>query len=303
MIYSISGQSLAKAYSTRKEINEAYDANGNVVFSGEGDKYKNYTAQMMPYTTPCGQDFAHYGGKLVACTADNYLRVLDAENGTRLAEAFGVSVGHANSLVFSDEFYDESDTLPLLCGTIGGLSYFRIANTFDSGELVKSYKLEKLPVDTSTAWYGLGFDSGFLYTIGYTSGSYQASANNFILLAKYDLQNPVDNGDGTFTLPLLYTKRREWFECIQGSEVHDGYMWVTSGFTSPGHIYALDLTTAEIVVDIPVAEYTTLEMEAITWVDDSTLLFSSKNQGSNNGIFKITFNNDYSGKTTSSLSG
>ena len=66
-------------------------------------------------------------------------------------------------------------------------------------------------------------------------------------------------------------------------------MWVNSGFTNPGHVYAIDLTNANILLDIPLAEYTTLEMEALTWESDSSLIVSSKNQGSNLGMFRITF--------------
>lgn len=296
MIYDVSGNQLQSANDVYgATIDAAYDVSGNDVFSGGGggggiDKYRNYTIEMLPYTTPCGQDFAYHDGKLVACTADNYLRVLDATTGTRLEDAFQTTIGHANSMVFSNEFYDSGDTFPLLCVAGTYLLYFRVANTYDSAVEVKRYTLQRPPVDTSTnLGYGLGFHDGYFYAIGYTSGSYQPSATNFILLVKYDLQNPIDNGDDTYTLPILYTKRREWFECIQGSEVHDGFMWVNSGFTNPGHVYALDLVTANILLDIPLAEYTTLEVEALSWADDSTLLIGSKNQGSNTGMFKITF--------------
>ena len=298
MIYDMFGNEIATAYSEdATELDTAYDMYGVEVFSGDTptptpqgiEKYENYTIEMMGYQTPCGQDFAYYDGKIVAATGtQDTLKVINASTGAALASAFSVSIGHCNSIVFSDEFYDQGDTFPLLCATYSGLDYYRIANTYDSAERVKKYTLET-PIDSNTRWYGLGFDDGYFYAIGYTSGSYQQSATNFILLAKYDLQNPVNNGDDTYTLPIIYTKRREWFECIQGSEVHDGFFWVNSGFTNPGHVYAIDLTNAKILLDIPLANYTTLEMEALTWESDSTLIVSSKNQGSNLGMFRITF--------------
>ena len=308
MIYNLLSESLDEAFDiSALSLNEAYDITGNIVFSKGGgdipsepiDKYKNYTIEMLPYNTPCGQDFAYYNGKIVAATStSDELKVINASTGASLAASFSVSIGHCNSIVFSDEFYDQSDEFPLLCASYSGFSYYRISNTYDSAQQVKNYKLQTPPVDTSTnLGYGFGFDSGYLYMIGYTSGSYQPSSTNLILLAKYDLQNPIDNGDGTFTLPLIYTKRREWFECIQGSQVHDGFMWVNSGFTSPGHVYALDLVTAEILLDIPMEEYTDL--------NDYSLIVSSKNKGSNTGIFRITFPDiepiSYEGKTLSIL--
>lgn len=302
MIYNRFGDVLDEAYGKNGEtLDTAYDKLGNVVFSGEGggggdqpegiEKYENYSAEMLSRQTPCGQDFAYYGGYLVAATStSDVLKVIDFDTWTSSAGNFTVTgIGHCNSMVFSDEFYDENDVLPLLCTISGGLRFYRIANTFDSASIVKQYTLQTPPVDTSTVWYGLGFLDGYLYTIGYTSGSYQASSSNFILLAKYDYSHPVDNGDGTYTLPLIKTKRREWFECIQGSQIHDGYLWVNSGFTNPNHVYALDLDTAEILLDIGPTATGTLEPEAISWVNDYTLLIGTKNSGSNTGMYKITF--------------
>lgn len=299
MIYNISGTSLSNAYDVAGvDLDYAYDISGEEVFSKGGggghdiSDYENHIIEMIQYQTPCGQDFAYHDGMLVAATStSDVLQVIDATTGTRPESAFTVSgLGHCNSIVFSPEFYDEGDTFPLLCTINGGLLYYRISNTYDSAQFVKRYILATPPVDTSTAWYGLGFHDGYLYTIGYTSGTYQWSASNFVILAKYDLQHPIDNGDNTFTLPIIYTKRIDWFECIQGSEVHDGYMWVTSGFTNPAHVFALDLTTAEILLDIE-AEHGEwdLESEALSWVNDYTLLVGTKNQGSNTGMYRVTF--------------
>ena len=293
MIYDVSGTELLAVFDAAGEnLEAAYDVQGESILTAGSniDKYSNYTIEMLSYNTPCGQDFAYHDGKLVAATeTSDVLRVVNATTGERLGQSISVNIGHCNSMVFSDEYYDQNDTFPLICTTYNGLGYYRVGNSFDNAAKIKGYLLETPPVDTSTVWYGLGFDNGYLYTIGYTSGSYQPSTTNFILLAKYDLQNPVDNGDNTFTLPLLYSKRRSWFECIQGSEVHDGFFWCNSGFTNPGHIYALDLHSCEILLDIPLADYTTLEMEALTWENDYTLIVSSKNQGSNTGMYKITF--------------
>ena len=300
MIYNLSGQSLSSVYDVNGEgLGAAYDINGTLVFEEGGggthrpiSDYENYTVEMLSYTTPCGQDFAYHDGYLVAATDTNdILRVVNATTGARLGESMSVSIGHCNSLVFSNEYYDENDTFPLICTPYNGLSYYRVDNSFTSTTFIKKYSLQTTS-KPSTKWYGLGFDfdEDALYVAGYTSGTYQPSSANTIMLAKYDLANPIDNGDSTYTLPLVYKKERQWFECIQGSEVHDGYMWVMSGITSPPHLYALDLNTAEILFDIDSESGGwSLEPEAVSWVNDYTLLIGTKNRGSDTGMYKVTF--------------
>ena len=71
---------------------------------------------------------------------------------------------------------------------------------------------------------------------------------------------------------------------------YDGYLWVTSGITNPAHVYAIDLVTAEILLDIEAenGEWN-FESEAISWMNEYTLLVGTKNRGSNTGMFKVTF--------------
>lgn len=299
MIYDKTGESLIDAYDVSGEVLlGAYDISGEEVYPDENpiDKYKNYEITALPYSSYGGlQGFAYHAEKLVMGVGDNQLKICNADTGARLpsgitSPTISVAIGHCNSLVFSDEFYVETDTFPLLCAAYPNpsLSYYRIANTMDTAELIKNYLLEATSKPNTTI-YGFGFDNGYFYAIGYTDGSYQYSSTNQIILMKYDLQNPIDNGDNTYTLPLIYEVKRDWFECIQGSVVYDGIFWVTSGFTNPGHVFAIDLRTAQILLDIPMEDYSPKEIEGCAWRNDYTLIVGTRNGDGYTGMYKITF--------------
>lgn len=287
MIYNKSGIPLSDAYLINGNIlNTAYDVDGSVVFpdgSGDISKYENYEIAPMSWTAYGGlQGFAYYDGKLVMVTDDDVLKIANAETGALLGQ-LSATVGHGNGIIFSDEFYDETDMFPLLCWRTAPtkFSYYRI--TLTESEVVKEYNLE-MPSEADTVWYGIGLDGRWLYTIGYTTGAYQYSASNQVILGKYDLQGISNN-----TVPLVNKIKRNWFECIQGCQFHDGFFWVTSGITSSGHVYAIDLNTAEILLDIPMAEYSTYEIEGCAWKNDYTLIVGLRQAGSNKGMFTVTF--------------
>ena len=283
-IYDRSGNALLNAYDINKQNTNAYDISGNIIFPNDIDKYKNYQIEVMSYNAYGGlQGFSYYDGMLVMVTGDNEIKIANAETGARLA-TISANVGHGNGIVFSDEFYDAEDMFPLLCWRTEAskISYYRIDLT--GSEVVKEYTLET-PSESSTVWYGMGIDGRWLYTIGYTSGSYVYSSSNKVILAKYDLQSISNN-----TVPLVYRVTRDWFECIQGCQFHDGFFWVTSGISNPAHVYVIDPSTAEILLDItPNNGEWNLEIEGCAWEDDSTLIVGLRGNSSNRGMYKVLF--------------
>lgn len=277
-IYDIDGNDVETAHALNGDFTSvAYDVYGNKVLNHDIEKYRNYSISPMSWTAYGGlQGFAYYDGCLVMCTDEDYLKIADVNTGALLG-GYTADVGHGNSIIFTDEFYDSTDRFPLL---MGGGSYKRI--TLQSATVVGTYSIQ--PTVESNSPFGIGVDGRWFYTIGYTSGSYQYSPTNRIVLAKYDRQTLIDN-----KYALVHEASRDWFECIQGSCVHDGFFWVTSGITSPGHVYAIDLSTAEILLDIPMAEYSTYEIEGCTWKNDYTLIVGLRQAGSNKGMFTVTF--------------
>ena len=281
-IYDVDGNTLQSIYNLNRLETEAFNINGTKIFPDNIDKYQNYNVNVMSYVAYGGlQGFAYYDGKIVMVTGDDTLKIANAETGSLLA-TISASVGHGNGIIFSDEFYDENDPFPLLVWRTSPskISYYRI--TLSGSEVIKEYELQTSS-EPNTVWYGMGLDGRWLYTIGYTSGSYIYSASNKVILAKYDLQSISNN-----TVPLVYEIKRDWFECIQGCQFHDDFLWVTSGITSQGRVYAINPADAEIELDIT-SNLWNLEIEGCAWENDYTLIVGLRGNSSNFGMYKVTF--------------
>lgn len=261
-IYNKIGSILATAYSADgTEISKAYDVFGSEAFSSVPiPNYNSYEFSTLGGTV--GQGIAIYGNILARWDGSTKLNLYTLSPFKSKAVVDTGESSHGNDASFSDEFYSAADDLPLIY--IDSNLCFRI---YKDGSTWTSTLIRKI---TTPNVYGMkiaaGFDGNTLITIGYSENQYTYSATNKLIIAKWDMTELTENGNGTYTPALISTVTRDWLECIQGASYHDGYLWVASGLGNTGnkgYVYALDVETGDIIYSIDTGS--TNELEGLAW--------------------------------------
>ena len=213
-------------------------------FDGEyiNTKKQSYRVKSNPFspiqpgeTFEIPQDIAIYNGTLfTAFNGAKLIMIQDMETGTEIGRPQDNAVGHADSIAFSNEFYNPSDDYPLLyVGTLtdGNVCAFRI--TASALTLVKTYHF-----DTSEMGYYMDMCldpvNMLMYTFGYTENSYNTNPNgtNNIIMGCFDLKTTTTDTSGNLLPTMLYKRTLPYIMTMQGSTMFNGKLWhVSSDFT------------------------------------------------------------------------
>lgn len=263
MIYGINGTPLSVACdSNGASISLAYDINGQQIFTNKYDDYQ----ETRLYSNPSRAQGIEIHDDIIVMWREgaslSVIELRDALSGTIIStlSTTDMTTVHGNDISFSSEYYQSGDEFPLLyIGDKDGTEYcYRI--TRESATLLRTY---------SCSGYGelAGefFDGAYLYTIGYKY-NYRYSAGNYIMIMKWDMTNLTES-DGVYIPEKVSEVHRDWLEAIQGVAYHDGLMWIACGLggtgLNPGHIYALNVKTGGIMLDLPLSY--TGELEGLAW--------------------------------------
>lgn len=129
------------------------------------------------------------------------MRAFNAKTG-ELYGSFDIEGGHLGSLAFSDEYYDPSDDFPLLYSDDDvypcQISVNRVTRT--SAELVRTLVLDR---EHGGYYSKIALDntSHRLWSIGQKTNDITQAGE--MMVNAWDLDDLVDNGDGTYTPTLL----------------------------------------------------------------------------------------------------
>jgi len=277
--YSVDGDSLINVYGIDGELLiHWYDVNGNKV----SPSYDNYTI-----TT--AWSYARYAqgldvhGDVVAIWDDhqNSLFLKDISDGTLISTLTPGVSSHGNDISFTNEYFDSSDEFPLIC--VNSQYFFRI--TRSSITLVRNLTQPNGVGDVNLRYGGV-FNGNYMYMMGYRY-NYDVETDNFIRIAKVDMTNLINYGDGTYTPTLVSYVDRDWLPCIQGASYHDGMIWIACGLSSPGYLYALDPSTGDIKVSINLGS--TGELEGLGWGRNDTDGWFAFIGAVKKGYIKVTF--------------
>lgn len=263
MIYDINGNVLDSAYSVSEMVDNAYDINGSVVFQRTG-----YIVEtLFRYPISASQGFAIYNGTIAQVRESVSLNIIDIETQTKVKDV-SMDMGHGNSCQFSDEFYDPADEFPLFYIRNDGVWVYRIVGT--SSTLVKKYSFPSDQLGTLNESYvaGFGVDSAnrLLYTASYTQGNY-ISKTGLLRVCKWDMDDIIDNGDGTYTMRLIEYNDLTWFdkyEAVQGCCYKDGCFYISTGYDfTQQYVVFVDASSLSIISDILIDS--TAEVEGCAW--------------------------------------
>lgn len=288
-IYDALGNQLNSAYNAEgTEINYAYDASGNLIYtkSAPAYDYDDYTisSTLFSFTGSSCQGFAVHNGIIAQFQADDKVSLITTD-GDVIATRMYCKSYHGQSAFFTDDYYDDNDEFPLLVvmGSYTNQWVNRITRTGTT--LIKT-----LYIPTTVECGGYKLANAYnpstkkMYTFGYTTSNYNSDegGTNKLILATWDYSNLIDNGDDTYTPELISVVQRSFVKCVQGSDYHDGLLWVTS--TNGQRVYAFDPVTAEIKHTIT---FGGSEIEGCQWVGNDYLIVGQN--PSNIAYKKVTF--------------
>lgn len=228
-------------------------------------KRQTYEIQQMPYNLPSSgvegiisrQDFAIYNGVLFQLYDSDYVVLINLSDGTRIA-GYEISCAHGNSCQFSNEFYSENDTYPLLYCFGYGDNKVYVNRVTDSGAtLVRTYKL-----DTEGYRFSGGIDciNNRLVTIHYHLNYSSIATDNYNIVTVWDLNKTTQNGDGTLTPEIIKQTAIDFIPTIQGCKWFKDRLFINNGYYPEGRNFpvnikamTIDGTITTLIDDLPVS--------------------------------------------------
>lgn len=255
-------------YTSRADRREVGD------FSYHGEKMPTkcyrFSAERLLTITGSGttvQDIEILGDYVFAAYGDDSLKVYSLSTKTLLA-TLSVAVHHGSSVQFSYEYYNESDDFPLLYSggwTDNLISVIRITKT---GDVWDATVVRTLKIPTTYGYYhspNIDKVGKILYTYAHTSTPY-TTATDYMIIAKFDLTNLTDNGDGTHTPAYIEQIRSPYLGIFQGHKYYNGRLYVCCDTSDNSHkIATLDAGTGELRGLIDVTQIRNTELEGICY--------------------------------------
>lgn len=277
-IYDINSNVLTDAYDLADSIETAYDINGDVVYQHTPPQrdYDDYTiTNLFRYPVSKMQGFAIYNGIIAQVREDYSLHLIDIATQTKIREV-SMDMGHGNSCQFSDEFYDADDEFPLFYIRNTGVWVYRIVGT--ESTLIRKYSFSADIIGTYVAGFGIDNANRRFYTASYTTGDY-ISKTGQMRICEWDMDDVTDNGDDTYSMALIDSNDFSWFdrfEAVQGCTFHDGYFFISCGYTgnSQQNVVLVDPATLSIAHIISLGA--SPETEGCDWYYDEYLIVGQK---------------------------
>lgn len=286
-IYNLHGEELIHAYNVSgEELDYAYNLSGERIFSRKppGVDYDDWTlfgGDWCKVTLNALQGFEVYDNVIFQFRSnpDGTMTTIDKSTNQIIAQDIAAGTGHGNGAQFSDIFYSASDEFPLLYVVPLNTDYVHVNRvTRTTSELVSRYYCPRSSVGYVS---GVCLDNAnrIMYLLGYTMSDVYSDhdGTNKTVITKWDLNDVTDNGNNTFAPVLLDRYERDFIYCLQGTQYHDGMLWIASGSGTGAagltqYIYALDPATGEILHAIDFGIRT--EIEGVTFISDTELIFN-----------------------------
>lgn len=224
-----------------------YDFDWLVTFTGGG--------------TP--QDMETFGNYLFVAYDEDYIKVYSLTDYS-LITTISVETLHGNGIQFSSEYYDESDSFPLLYvgGSNNRFNVIRIGNDWT----VSIIRTLKLP---TTDGYMLSpcidVEHNVLYSIGYSENSLLSANNNMVILSS-DLSELTENEDETYTPKTIRKIVAPYIGVEQGHKFLMGRIFCIISNPSAPHntcLKVIDADGGEVITSIELAPIRNVEGEGI----------------------------------------
>lgn len=256
--------------------------------------YKKIFRMTYDGTTETSQDIDIYGLYFVVAFAKNdnqSIKIYSMEDYSLLAN-ISINVQHGSGIQFSNEFYDESDIMPLLY--VGGwtTNEINVIRITKSGDTWGATIIRTLKLSTDEGYYlapSLDNQNNILYCYGYKIQSL-AATNNAMKIVKCDLSNLTANGDGTYSPAIINRIETPYMGVMQGRKYYKGRLYIGFANTSGSadcRLVCVDVSNGETKTDIDLSGMVTVESEGVCYriVGNEILWYYSDF----NNVFEMSF--------------
>ena len=209
-------------------------------------------------TNVAQQGFAIYNNVLVCALSIfggrdlNKIRLYDMTTGD-IISTIDCTIGHGDTLSFSNEFYSSSDEFPLLYATADTNPAQVYVNriTRDSATLIRTLTF---PLENTGYYAGhvIDTDNNILYMIGYTNKNYLSdNGGNNMIFSVWKLSNLTMITDNVYTPEFAGSFTLPFMKCLQGQKYLNGNLFLLSSTSDTSandtRIYVVNTTVRTVI--------------------------------------------------------
>lgn len=298
-VYDVTGTEISPAYDISGSVaSTLYDVNGNPLDGGALPlDYDSYTiTDLFTYVANGFNGCDVYDSIIYQLMANNKLYTFDLETHEVLRTAVEITSAHGASACFTNEKYQQSDTIPLFYVSSDAAPPTVFVNriTNNGTMLIKTLLF---PADKAGYYAGHAYDltNNILYMIGYSQQNYQSAdgGNNKVIVSKWDMSSLTESG-GYYTPTFISRYFRDFIYVMQGKKFFDGYIWISSGYNDGGSQYVYAMNPVTGIIEHTITMDDRVEMEDIAWIYDETerkywMLVGQQNGGAGINYSRIDF--------------
>lgn len=178
----------------------------------------------------------------------SHMQVFNIETETLLFE-LDINCGHFGSASFSNEFYDATDTIPLLYVCDYWRKMVHVVRVTESAATI----VKELVLPNDIGYHNgcvINPANGYLYVFGYSQNTYLNPQDNNCIITVFDSTALTSSDVQDSYIPLQIEQYEiPFIYCYQDFAFHDNNIFIASGFTqseSPATILVFDINKKAI---------------------------------------------------------
>lgn len=240
------------------------------------------------------QDVDIYGDYFVFAFAKNEnqsIKIYSMTDYSLLAN-ISIDVQHGSGIQFSNEFYNESDIMPLLYAGGWVSNRINVIRITKSGDTWEATIVRTLKLSNDEGYYlapSIDSKNNIMYCYGYKINSL-AAQNNAMELVKCDLTDLTDNGDGTYSPAIINRIETPYMGVMQGRKYYNNRLYIGFANTSsPANcrLVCVNVEDGKTMTDIDLSSIVTVESEGLCYqIIGNNILWYYTDY---NNVFELSF--------------
>lgn len=204
---------------------------------------------------------------IVALNGTEQLHIYNNDSFTKIA-TLNIELNHGSSIQFSNEFYNKTDTLPLLYSGGWTSNKINVIRIYVENDVWKAEVVKTLYIPNEYGYYAspsLDTINNILYVY---ANAENTSFSDEGVLSSFDLNSLESNDDGTYTPKFINKVSVKNIGTYQGHKYYDGKIYLgATNRTDPynSKIYGIDVDTGNKSTVIDVSKIIDSELEGVCY--------------------------------------